>query len=181
MLKVKVSPASGSVTLGVTGALVVSSSVVMLALAAVGACAGGCPVMTPTMMAIRAAREISPSRNFLIAARIIVSIDRPPFYRRIRATDGMLLAGEGKSPTLGTAANCPQNWVRRRDRGNELMRCILCAGPDHRREDGRCFGAGSDRARGDGRGRPGYAGATCGLDLRAGFAATRGRIRDRRR
>src|SRR6266702_82463 len=85
MLKVKVSPASGSVTLGVTGALVVSSSVVMLALAAVGACASGCPVTTLTMMAIRAAREMRPSRNFLMAARIIVSIDWSPLYRRIRA------------------------------------------------------------------------------------------------
>src|SRR5215467_11764321 len=68
MLKANVSPASGSVTLGVTGALAVSSSVVMLALAAVGAWATGCPVTMPTIVAIRAANDIRPRRNCLRAA-----------------------------------------------------------------------------------------------------------------
>src|SRR5882672_4551761 len=100
MLKVKVSAASGSLTLGVTGVLVVSSFVVMLALAAVGGFPGGCPVMTPTMIAIRAAREMSPSRNFWIAARIMLSMDWSPLiagFARRRATDSYTKAAHCQS------------------------------------------------------------------------------------
>src|SRR6266516_2241306 len=104
MLKVKVSPASGSLTLGVTGALAASSRVVMLALAAVGGFPGGCPLMTPTMIAIRAARDMSPSRNFWIAARMIVSIDRLPFI--VGFVQPMVCSQRVR-------AN-PQHWVRPR-------------------------------------------------------------------
>src|SRR5882762_4241810 len=173
MLKVKVSPASGSLTLGVTGALAASSRVVMLALVAVGGFPGGCPLMTPTMIAIRAARDMSPSRNFWIAARMMLSMDWSPFYRRINHTAQMRVAN-------------PQHWVRRDSypdlgtaKGSREPRCILCVGPDHRRKDGRCAGDGTDRTRGDGRGRPGDTGAYRGLDRRAGFVAARGRVRDR--
>src|SRR5499427_9192455 len=78
MLKVNVSPASGSVTLGVTGALALSSSVVMLALAAVGACATGCPVTVAMTMASRAAKDIRPRRNCLMAANMALIMGGPP-------------------------------------------------------------------------------------------------------
>src|SRR6266853_2602913 len=88
----------------------------MLALAAVGGFPS-CPLMTPTMIAIRAAKEMSPSRNFLIAAKIMLSIDWSPFYRRIRAAlrDSRMVwrrrvraipnngYGRRVSPELGTA------------------------------------------------------------------------------